>query len=115
MKVAFVAGPFRGPNAWEIECNIRRAETVALELWRLGFAVICPHTNSRFFQGAAPDEVWLKGDLEFLRRCDLVVLAPGWRKSSGTAGEVAEAGRLGIPVLEWGFDRGIIEKLGRAE
>ena len=32
MKVGYIAGPFRGPNSWEIENNIRRAETLALEV-----------------------------------------------------------------------------------
>ena len=34
MKV--VAAPFRADNAWEVEQNVRAAEGVALELWRLG-------------------------------------------------------------------------------
>lgn len=68
MRVVYIAGPFRAENAWEIEQNIRRAEEAALELWRAGAAVLCPHTNTRYFQGAAPDHVWLEGDLELLRR-----------------------------------------------
>lgn len=101
MKIAYVAGPFRGPNAWEIEQNIRRAEEVSLEVWRTpGWCAICPHTNSRFFQGAAPDSVWLEGDIEILRRCDALVLAPNWSKSSGTRAEVRVAIELKIPIHE---------------
>lgn len=100
MKLVYVAGPFRGPNAWEIEQNIRRAESLALEVWRLGAAVICPHTNTRFFQGAADDKIWLEGDLEMLRRCDVVMLTPDWRRSSGAQAEVQEALELEIPVFE---------------
>lgn len=99
MKLIYVAGPYRGPNAWEIECNIRRAETLALEAWRLGVAVICPHANTAHFQGAAPDEVWLEGDLEMLRRCDAVLLTPDWGRSAGARAERDEAVRRGIPVL----------------
>lgn len=102
MKLAYVAGPFRGANSWEMERNIRRAEELALELWRAGYAVICPHTNTRFFQGAAPDEVWLEGDLEMLRRCDLVVCTEDWRVSQGAIAEVAEAHKRKIPVFEYG-------------
>lgn len=92
LRVAYIAGPFRAANAWEIEQNIRRAEEVALEVWRLpGWCAICPHTNSRFFQGAAPDDVWLKGDLEILKRCDALVLAPHWVRSSGTRAEIRRA------------------------
>ena len=99
MKVVYVAGPFRGPNSWEIEQNIRRAETLALEVWRAGFAAICPHTNTRFFQGAAPDEVWLDGDIAILVKCDAVLCTPDWEKSSGARAEVDRAKQVGIPVF----------------
>lgn len=100
MRVVYIAGPFRGPNAWEIEQNIRRAEALALEVWRAGFAALCPHTNTRFFQGAAPDEVWLAGDLELLGRCDAVLLTLDWQRSSGARAEVDYAKTRGIPVFE---------------
>lgn len=100
MKCVYVAGPFRGANAWEIECNIRRAETLALEVWRLGAAAICPHTNTRFFSGAADDSVWLDGDIEILRRCDAVVLTDDWERSSGARAEVSYALQHGIPVCK---------------
>jgi len=100
MKLVYVAGPFRAASAWDIEQNIRSAEELALELWRRGVAVICPHTNTRFFQGAAPDEVWLKGTLEMLKRCDAVMLVAGWEQSSGSRVEVKVAKELNIPVFE---------------
>lgn len=99
MKVVYVAGPFRGPNAWEIEENIRRAERLALQVWRSGAAALCPHTNTRFFQGAADDAVWLDGDLELLARCDAVILTPNWRESSGARAEHGFATSRGIPVF----------------
>lgn len=103
MKVVYIAGPFRPKRAndcWEMEQNIRRAEALAFEVWRLGAVALCPHCNTRFFQNALPDEVWLKGDLELVNRCDAVMLAPGWRLSSGTLAEVQRANELGIPVFE---------------
>ena len=99
MKLVYVAGPFRGPNNWEIEQNIRRAETLALEVWRAGYACLCPHTNTRFFQGAAPDEVWLQGDLEMVRRCDAVLLTPDWARSTGARAERLFAEEHEIPVF----------------
>lgn len=99
MKVVYVAGPFRGPNAWEIEENIRRAERLALDLWRIGVAVICPHTNTRFFHGAAEDRIWLEGDLEIMRRCDAVVVTPDWEQSTVAKAEVAEMRRVGKPIF----------------
>lgn len=99
MKAVYVAGPFRGPNSWEIENNIRRAETLALEVWRMGVACLCPHTNTRFFQGAADDGVWLEGDLELLARCDAIIMTPDWERSSGARAEEQFARAKGIPVF----------------
>lgn len=98
MKVIYIAGPFRGKNHWEIEQNIRRAEALALAVWRAGFAALCPHCNTRFFDGAARDEVWLQGDLEMLRRCDAVLMTPDWEKSTGAKAEKEAAIAEGIAV-----------------
>jgi hypothetical protein len=97
--VVYVAGPFRGPDAWTVAQNVRRAEETALEVWRLGAACICPHANAAHFQGTLPDHVWLDGDLEMLRRCDAVLMVDGWGQSVGAKAEREEALRCGIPVL----------------
>lgn len=99
MIVVYIAGPFRGPSAWAIEQNIRRAEALALEVWAAGLVALCPHTNTRFFQGALPDEVWLQGDLELLRRCDAVLLVEGWEQSVGAQAEKTAAEARGIPIF----------------
>lgn len=102
MKVAYVAGPYRSKDGpYGILQNIRAAEEVAGELWRLGFAAICPHKNTAMFDGAAPDSVWLEGDIEIMRRCDFVVMVPGWRQSAGAAFENEIAKKRGMPVYEW--------------
>lgn len=99
MKVVYIAGPFRGKSHWDVAQNIRRAEALALEVWRLGAAAICPHLNTAHFQDAAPDKVWLEGDLEILRRCDAIILTDNWRSSSGAVAEVQLARTLNLPVL----------------
>jgi hypothetical protein len=99
IPVVYIAGPFRGANSWEMENNIRRAESLALEVWKLGAAAICPHANTRFFQGAAPDEVWLDGDLAILRKCDAVLLTPDWQQSVGAISECCYAESRCIPVF----------------
>jgi hypothetical protein len=95
----YIAGKFRGPDSWAMEQNIRAAETLALEVWRLGAAALCPHTNTRFYQGAAPDQVWLDGDLELLRRCDALLTVDNWLDSVGAREEVRFARAAGIPVF----------------
>ena len=99
MLAIYVAGPFRGRDSWEMEQNIRRAEALSLEVWRLGCAAICPHANTRYFQGALPDETWLLGDLELMRRCDGVLVTEDWERSLGAVAEVDEALRNGIRVF----------------
>ena len=103
MKVIYVAGPFRGKNAWEVEQNVRRAETFAMMLAEKGFMPLCPHSNTRFFDGTLTADFWVKGTLELMRRCDGVMVCDTeqgalWRASTGTCGEVEEAKRLGLPV-----------------
>lgn len=98
LKVVYVAGPYRAENNWEIEQNIRRAEEAAHKIWLSGkAAAICPHCETRYFQGSAPDVVWLEGTLELLRRCDAALFLPGWEDSVGACGEYEEATTYSIP------------------
>ncbi len=98
--VVYVAGPFRGPNAWEVEKNIRAAECLAYEVSGLGAMPLCPHTNTRHFNGTRYDEFWLEGTLELLRRCDAAIFTVDWQRSSGARAERAEAEALGIPCFD---------------
>jgi len=90
-RVIFIAGPYRGTNAWAVEQNIRKAETAAFEIWSMGGVVICPHTNTRFFDGTLTDDIWLDGIRELLRRCDGVYFLPGWECSAGSVLELEHA------------------------
>ena len=99
MKLAYIAGPYRGRTHNDVAQNIAAAREVAAHLWSLGYAVICPHLNSAFMSGAAPEEVFMEGGLIMLRRCDLVVLVDGWQASQGTAREIEEARTHGIPIF----------------
>ena len=110
MKVAFISGPYRSDTPSGIVRNIRSAEAVAVELWRMGYAVICPHMNSALMDGLCPDETWLKGDLEMLRRCDLVVMIPRWRTSEGSKAEAQEAWLRKIPVYIWHDDKEMLRE-----
>lgn len=107
MKVIYVAGPFRSASehmpgqqdCWGIQTNIMRAMALALDVWRLGAAAVCPHANTMFYQNAAPDHVWLDGDLAILGKCDAVLMTPDWQRSSGARAEWLFATNRGIPVL----------------
>lgn len=104
MKVVYIAGPFRADNSWLVEQNIRRAEECALVLWKMGFAVVCPHTSTRFFDGTMDTERFIEGDLEILRRCDALILLIGYEGSRGSMREFDEAGGCGLPIFYWPGD-----------
>lgn len=97
--VFYVAGPYRAMGVWQQELNIRRAENVAQDLRRVGQFVICPHTNCRFSDCNVSDAQYIAETLELMRRCDVVLVLPGWEDSEGTQGEIAEAERRKMPVF----------------
>jgi hypothetical protein len=99
MQVAFVTGPYRDQRgAFYIGENIGNARRIAAELWKMGFAVICPHLNTAHFDGLVDDQTFLDGLIEILLRCDVVVMLRGHEDSEGTQAEIAAAKRAGIPV-----------------
>ncbi len=97
--VAYVAGPYRADTINGVLENIQRARDVALKLWQAGYTVICPHLNSALMDGACPDEAFLEGGLELVRRSDVVVLVGDWEKSEGTLAELELAIELEKRVL----------------
>ena len=99
MQIAYIVGPYRAKTIYEIKENIRRAEQYAVKYWQLGYAVICPHKNSAFFDGIVPDQSFLDGDIEIIKRCDIVVMTPGWEKSSGSVNELEFAKELGLTII----------------
>lgn len=97
----YIAGRYRAPTRWGIVTNCRAAEAVAYEVARIGGFPCCPHTNTAlWFEDLGTAEFWLEGTLEWMRRCDAVIMVPGWEQSSGARAERAEAIRLHKPVFE---------------
>ena len=99
MLKAYIAGPYRADFEWGVRQNIKNAENIATQLWSMGYAVLCPHKNSAFFGGAAPDKNFLDGYLEFLKCCNFVILFGKWWESSGTIKEIELALKLDISVF----------------
>ena len=98
MKVVYIAGAFRAPTHYQIHQNVLRAERAALKLWKQGYAVICPHKNTEFYQDECTDDVWLSGCLEILKRCDIIYMLRHWENSKGACEEHELAINLGIEV-----------------
>ena len=72
----------------------------SLMVWLCGAVALCPHANTANFDGAAPDEVWLAGDLELLTRCDAVLTVDGWESSRGATAEVEFARQRGMTLFD---------------
>ena len=104
MKLVYVAGPYRAPTVWGVEKNVQAAQHAAAHVLTVpGLYPVVPHLNTRHMDGHAPDEVFLAGTMEMLRRCDAVLVLGTWTDSAGAKAEVEEAVRLGLPVLyAWG-------------
>lgn len=92
----YVAGPYRG----NVEENIAKAREAAMAVWEAGHYAICPHLNTAHFDRdtQVDEQHFLNGTMEMMRRCDGLVVLPGWQQSEGTLGEMAEANDLGLPM-----------------
>lgn len=93
--MVYVAGPM---GTGDLTRNVRAAILAAEEIRRMGHAPYVPHL-SVLWDAIAPVsyEGWMELDLAWLARCDVLLRLPG--ASPGADREVAEAERLGIPVV----------------
>lgn len=100
-KLVYIAGPYRGANAWEVEQNIQRAEAIAADVFETGHYPLCVHTMYRNFDGTMTGQFWLDATMEMMRRCDVVLILPHSDNSEGTRGEMLEAMARRIPILHY--------------
>lgn len=122
MRVLYISGPYRAPSLRGVINNIRRAEAIAIILWEMGYAVICPHLNTQLFPGGAgenetqdkefPD--YLGGDCEIIKRLipqyDGIVMISGWSYSEGSRAEFQEAQNRDLFVYFWPIDNGLLKR-----
>jgi hypothetical protein len=100
-EVIYISGPYRSDSINGIYENIQRARTEAIKWWKKGnYAVICPHLNSFLMDGACHDDAWIEGDLELVRRSDIIVMLPGWEQSEGAVREYNEAIKSELYIKE---------------
>lgn len=92
----YVSGPYSG----DIDANIAQARRAAIDLWERGYAVLCPHLNTQHFEVDCKVgyEDYIRRDIEMVRRCDGMVMLPGWEGSKGALREKEVAEAAGIPV-----------------
>jgi hypothetical protein len=99
MKVVYISGPYSNKDIGKQRLNITKALVVAEKYWKLGYAVICPHTNSAWMDEVVPYEQFMEGDLEILKRCDIIVMMEQWNKSKGASKEREFAYKLKKKIL----------------
>ena len=97
--VVYVAGRFRAADGWKINENVFAAEKAGRKVAALGAMPLIPHSIGAHMAGTEDDTFWLTGTLELMRRCDAVLVLPGYQESQGAMGEIAEAQRIGMPVI----------------
>lgn len=105
--VVYVAGLYsrnkRGgiANDKEKEENIQMARDAAVRLWEDGYTVICPHLNTTFFERDCncSYEDYITGDLEIVKRCDIIYMLKGWELSPGALREFTLAKQLNKTIL----------------
>ena len=102
-KIAYISGPYRSKDGINgIAENIWRARKVAVKYWKK-YDVLCPHMNTAFMDAIDTDDVFLNGDLNQLRRCDVIVMMEHWIMSEGATKELELARECGLEVI---FDYG---------
>lgn len=105
MEVAYVCGPYIGQDYFEIDRNIVAARDIAFELWKKGYAVVCPHMNSAHFETVyhllgMENSDFMKAGLELVRRSDILVLVDGWERSEEAKEDIEFAKELGLTIYE---------------
>jgi hypothetical protein len=105
MKTIYIAGPFRGADGFAVHMNVVRAEAAMYALIDAALkqgtevAVCCPHSMTKNLDRTFTDQYWLDATLEWLDRCDAILMLDGWEASEGAKGEEARARATGKPVL----------------
>jgi hypothetical protein len=104
-KLVYVSGPYTAATVERTLEHIKQAE-IAGDAIRSGgsYALVVHSEGLPYAKGELDDthgaQYWYEETLEKMRRCDAVVMLPGWQQSIGCLNEYAEAKRLGIPVYE---------------
>ncbi len=102
-KLIYVAGRYRGRTRAEVESNIQAAIFVGRLCAEKGWYPVIPHSNTAHFEALVDvnDEFYLEGTLELMRRCDAVVMVPGFGQSVGAMAEHDEAHKLFMTVYRF--------------
>lgn len=119
MIKVFISGPYTPQDQLDLTIkpesyyrkqvinNIDKAEEVAIELTKQGFAVFTPHLNFAEFEeqtDSEAEEIKLYSDIllackEFISVCDCILMLPNWQDSNGSMDEYNYALGIGKKVF----------------
>lgn len=95
LALVYVAGPYRSTAPKQKRLNILRAREAGQRLKAKGLCFpVVPH-----LLGDGPDPLMLSGTMALMRRCDAVLVLPGYSSSIGTLAERADALERGQPLF----------------
>jgi len=114
MVLVYVAGPYNSKTIFGKIYNILRARYWAKKIWRLGFAVICPHSNTAFFDywRPIPESQIMTACVDMINRVDVVYVIPQSDKSRGVRAEINAAREINRRVI-LDFEKLKYYKIGR--
>ncbi len=83
--ILYLAGPYKG----DVVKHIEDARKIQIDLIEHGYFTINPCNNTANFDldCDADEEFYMAGDIEAMRRCDILILRPDWWDSSGARRE----------------------------
>ena len=105
----YLAGAYSATNVIDVLRNIGRGQSVAAELFRLGYAPFCPWFDKDFairnWNYEQDAEQFRRYSMTWLNVSDVLLLVPNfigmkdWQQSIGTLAEIERAKELEMPVL----------------
>jgi hypothetical protein len=100
MRSIYISGPLRGKTSYHTEMNIRAARDDAEVLWKLGFAVLCPHLNTIGMVGMLENEYhFIDADIVLMDGLDAVSMMHSWQTSEGAVVEHKHALKTNMDIF----------------
>lgn len=113
----YLATPYADPSEGVVARRVQIINKVTISLLERGQPVFSPITYGCPLKQLGinfKQEDWYRFDLQILAKCSMLMVAKldGWRQSRGVRLEIAEAQRLGMPIvyLEWSDIERMIEE-----
>jgi len=103
IRLIYVAGRFNADTGLarrdHVTHAMRHAAWVLRQFGVQGLYPVVPHAQGEHLVGIGAEHIHYAGTLEIMRRCQAVLVVPGWEASKGTLAEIKEADTLGLPVF----------------